>query len=517
MQLKNYLIKLALLPLLTLFLFNTQILAQQYNRPIPSSLFPYQFEKNNNDLNLGYYFATPFKIGSQPNSNSYIKPSPVIFDTDGYIYWYTTPTSTGCLDFKYYPSSNLYSFTSNYGPSNNPDFFILDENLNYIDTINAIGTLEDVHDIQKLDNGNWMISTIYSDTLDLTGYTFNSFQGKDNTPIKGFGLQEIDVNNNVIFEWNSNDYIHPSETYDTYGYDSTFFDYCHGNALEEDNDGNILLSFRHLNSIYKINRTTGDIIWKLGGRSSSFSFVDNNTFSGQHDIRRLNNGNYSLFDNGNMSQSPKLSRGLEYTLDTTSWIATLVNEFVHTDSVYARAMGSYQTTINDNKLLGYGLIFRPNPSATVIDNNDNTIAQIYFQDSVVSYRFLHFTPNLPQRPQITCEQTLTGWRLNAPTSSSYLWSTGDTTESIMVTSIDTVQVWTPFGDGFIGSNPLIISDINAPCGFNDIEEEKLFDANEKYRLYNLLGQPISFPENNHIYIKLYESGESQKIIYNNLK
>jgi hypothetical protein len=490
-----------------------QIQSQQYNRPIPNTLFPFEFEQNNNALNQGYYFATPSKIGSQPNSIGYIKPSVVLYDTDGYVYWYLTPNSNGCLDFKFYPLSNIYSFTSNYGPNNNPDFFILDSNLNYIDTINTIGTLEDVHDIQKLNNGNWMVSAIYSDTLDLTGYTFNGVTGKNNTPIKGFGLQEIDINNNVVFEWNSNDYIHPSETYDEYGYDSTFFDYCHGNAVEEDFDGNLLISLRHLNSIYKINRTNGDVIWKLGGKSSDFIFSNGDFFSGQHDIRALDNGNYSLFDNGNMSPDPKVSRGVEYLLDTISWTANIAEQYIHSDSIYSRAMGSYQTTINDNKLLGYGLTFRPNPSATIIDNNQNSIAEFIFQDSVVSYRFLHFTPTLPPRTQISCEQTLTGLRLWAPSSNSYLWSTGDTTESIMVTSMDTIQVWTPYGSGFIGSEPLIIDDINEPCGYSAINENSIIEGNEKYVLYNLLGQPVLRPKENQIYIKVYESGRTKKTIH----
>ncbi len=487
------------------------IQAQQFNRPVPNSLFPYEFEQVNQTIDTGYYFLTPMKIRTPNTSPSYKRPYALLLDSDGYIYWYSKPNARGCLDFKYYPESKTYSIAATYNQAD-PNFILLDSSLTYIDTINAINLLEDIHDIQQLNNGNWLISTIHIDTVDLTGYTFSGQPGKANTPIKGYGFQEIDQNGNLVLNWNSNDHIHPSETYDEYGYDSTFFDYCHGNTLEEDDDGNILISFRHLNSIYKINRLTGQVVWRLGGKSSNFTFINDSLFSGQHDIRRLDNGNYSLFDNGNMSPLPKLSRGVEYQLDTINWTATLVKEYIHPDAVYASAMGSYHTTINDFKIMGYGLIFRPSPSATIIDHSQTINTQIFLEDSVVSYRVHHFTPNLPPRPQITCEQTLAGWILNAPSASNYRWSTGENTPSIMVTQQDTVQVWIPYGSGFIGSEPLIISDINNPCGLASIEANKP-QPNEAYQLYNLLGQPIKNPKPYNLYLKVYSSGITEQIIH----
>lgn len=41
------------------------------------------------------------------------------------------------------------------------------------------------------------------------------------------------------------------------------------------------------------------MIWILGGRRNQFVFTNDLRFSRQHDIRRLANGNITLFDNGN--------------------------------------------------------------------------------------------------------------------------------------------------------------------------------------------------------------------------
>lgn len=44
-------------------------------------------------------------------------------------------------------------------------------------------------------------------------------------------------------------------------------------------------SASHTRALYYINGTTGDIIWKLGGKNSSFTFGPNATFYGQQDAR----------------------------------------------------------------------------------------------------------------------------------------------------------------------------------------------------------------------------------------
>ena len=68
-------------------------------------------------------------------------------------------------------------------------------------------------------------------------------------------------------------------------------------------DGNLLLSFRHLNQVMKIDRVTGDVIWRLGGKRSDFAF-DDDPWGGpcaQHTARELANGEIQIFDNGSAS------------------------------------------------------------------------------------------------------------------------------------------------------------------------------------------------------------------------
>ncbi len=61
-------------------------------------------------------------------------------------------------------------------------------------------------------------------------------------------------------------------------------------------------------------------------------------FSHQHDIRRIPNGNITLFDNGNL-HDPHYSRAVEYQLDEVNKIATSVWEYKNNPETYSFAMG----------------------------------------------------------------------------------------------------------------------------------------------------------------------------------
>jgi hypothetical protein len=137
--------------------------------------------------------------------------------------------------------------------------------------------------------------------------------------------------------------------------------FMHGNSIEVDSDNNLLLSNRVSNEVLKINRVTGDIIWIMGGPLNEFSFVDDplNGFNKQHDVRRIANGNITLFDNGTQ-HSPMLSRAVEYDIDEDNKTARLVWEYTHPDSIVAMSMGSVQRLPNNNTLINWGFFFETN-------------------------------------------------------------------------------------------------------------------------------------------------------------
>ena len=48
------------------------------------------------------------------------------------------------------------------------------------------------------------------------------------------------------------------------------YDYFHVNSIQQDTDGNLIVSSRDTFAAYKINRNTGQVMWILGGKRSSF-------------------------------------------------------------------------------------------------------------------------------------------------------------------------------------------------------------------------------------------------------
>lgn len=482
------------------------VYSQNFNRPVPNGIFPYEYTETGG-VESGYVLTTLTKLQVPPQDPNFVSPYPVLFDKDGYITWYSKPVIGNATDFKYFESINRYVYT--FIKQGVVYALVMDDQFNAVDTLTTSAT-RDVHDLQVANNGNWLIATAYFDTMDLSAYTFNGTQGGTAVSVKGFGYEEIDPAGTLVGWYNSNSNVHPTETYDFWGYNANNFDYCHGNAIEEDVDGNLLLSHRHLNSIHKIDRQTGDIIWRLGGELSDFTFVNDGGFSGQHDMRRLANGELSLFDNGNMSG---ITRGVRYELDTTNWTATRTGEYIHPAGATSSAMGSYQITASSIEVIGYGLIYRPEPSAVIVDTNHNELAAFYFQDSVVGYRFLHFELDLPNRPEITCNWNGTNWELIAPTGQSeYAWSTGETTNSIQLTQTGTYQVWVDQGVGMLGSLPFTVTNLNNPCsvGIDDLTLDE-----DSFEWYTVLGIKVDQPAPNNVYLKVFKSGKIEKVVTTN--
>ncbi len=77
-------------------------------------------------------------------------------------------------------------------------------------------------------------------------------------------------------------------------------------------DNNYIVSFRSLDSIIKINRDNGELMWTLGGIGDEFNINDTEQFSRQHYATISINNTLTIYDNGNTNEQSRL---LEYTLD----------------------------------------------------------------------------------------------------------------------------------------------------------------------------------------------------------
>ena len=229
----------------------------------------------------------------------------------------------------------------------NGSAYVLDESYTVVDawTIpNGYGA--DEHEFLLLDNGHALFLSYVPLPYDLTPYG-----GPADGQLIDIVLQEQDAAKQVVFEWHGSDHIPITDTYEEFA--DGVVDYMHTNAIAVDTDGHLLISSRNTSEITKINRQTGAVIWRLGGKGNQFTFTNDNGFWRQHDIRRLDNGHLTLFDNGN-EHTPPHSRAVEYAIDETAKTITRVWQYPADTHEYSFIMSNAQRLPNGNTLIGWG-------------------------------------------------------------------------------------------------------------------------------------------------------------------
>lgn len=222
-------------------------------------------------------------------------------------------------------------------------------------------------------------------------------------------VQELDIETGrVLFEWHSLDHIGLDEAIGDPPDDTGVpWDYFHLNAIEADGNGDLILSARNANGIYKIERITGRVLWRLNGTRSDFAMGEGTPFAYQHDARVHPNGELTLFDNAESDQGKDgeiPSRGMVIRLDEEAKTATLVREYLHPTGVLSVSQGNMQVLPNGNVFIGWGSA----PVFSEFDAEGNLIFNGRFPTGANSYRAYRFswvgTPSAP--PDIAVETGL---------------------------------------------------------------------------------------------------------------
>ena len=256
--------------------------------------------------------------------------------------------------------------------------------MNETDTLECVnGYLADFHDIQLLANGGYLLQTYDSIYVDMSQIDPG---GNTNALIIILIIQEFDSNKNLIFEWNAWEHLDIAD-YHNLNLTSNRIVWMHGNSIHIDLDSNILVSNRRSSEVIKIDRNNGDVIWYFGGPNNEFSITNDpyNGFSRQHDVRRIENGNILLFDNGN-DHDPPISRALEYEIDESEMTANLVWEFSHPEGYVVLAMGSVQRLPNNNTLINWGRLVNQGAVITEVDYDKNIVFEIQYPYPFYCYR-----------------------------------------------------------------------------------------------------------------------------------
>jgi hypothetical protein len=207
----------------------------------------------------------------------------------------------------------------------------------------------DLHELTLTDRGTALFTCPpVTEPVDLS-----AIGGSPHAAVRESIFQEVDIaTGRLVTEWRSLGHVDPDESYRA---PTHSFDYMHLNSIDVTPDGNLLISGRHTWALYKLDRATGAIMWRLGGKRSQFAMGTGAQFAWQHDVRLPNAHTLTVFDNGDDGRTrTHPTRGLKLDLDEKRRRVTLARAYLRPRPVDATAMGSARHLGDGHMAVGWG-------------------------------------------------------------------------------------------------------------------------------------------------------------------
>ena len=313
----------------------------------------------------GYVFIAPKKAVRQRG--------PLIVDERGRTVWFQ-PVGLGVADFRVQryrgrPVLTWWQGHSKFGRGRG-NYVILNSSYRQIALVRA---------------GNGLAGDEHEFTITPRNTALITFYERRGALIDS-GLQELDVaTGRVLFEWHALGHIALSESY-AKRRGKAPFDYFHINSVELGRDGNLLISARNTHAIYEIDRQTGAVIWRLGGKRSDFAMGSGTTFAWQHDARWRSPTTISLFDDGAAPAVEKRSRALLLHVDLPGRKVTLIHAYTHPKHLLSTSQGNMQVLPDGHVLVGWG----SEPWFTEFAADGTVVFDGHFAKGADSYRGYKF-------------------------------------------------------------------------------------------------------------------------------
>lgn len=317
---------------------------------------------------------------------------PQIVDDEGRVVWFRpTPPPTTATGFRVQryrgePVLTWWQGRTRMGHGMG-EYVVLDRHYREVARIRAgNGYMGDHHELQLTPRGTAYVPIYAPRRADL-----RSVGGRRDGTIFESIVQEVDVaTGRVLWEWHSADHLPVSEGV-TPPKASKPHDYFHINSVDEDGRGRVLLSARNMHAIYAIDKRSGDLVWRLGGKRSDFAMGPGARFHFQHDATWLRDPGpryetISLFDNQATPPTADQSRGLVLRLDLRDRTARVVREYRHPDALLSIAEGNLQSLPGGNVFVGWG----PERSASEFSRDGRLLFDVVVPPGADSYQAFRY-------------------------------------------------------------------------------------------------------------------------------
>lgn len=307
------------------------------------------------------------------------RPWVIVFDHEGVPRWWYSPDTRALWGqvLSVGTVSWARSFGDGYGLDPHMAHEVRSLSGKLIRVVRTKGEIIDGHEFQGLANGNVLVDT-YAPGAKVN---LNRFGGPRSASAVFAEVQEIDPAGQVVWRWNSQRHIGLGETGRWWrnvlsnGKRSArgvvTLDPVHINSIEPRGTDEVVVSMRHTDAIYGIERSSGDIRWKLGGTETADSLriigdPAAKLFGGQHDARVDEDGDISVYDNG--KDRPRRPRVVSYRLDLERGTATYLGQLNELRIKTSHCCGSARPLRGGGWLVSWG----DNPLVTAFDRDERT-------------------------------------------------------------------------------------------------------------------------------------------------
>jgi hypothetical protein len=368
-------------------------------QPIPITVL-----KSNPDTAPGLIFLTP--TAADPTG---VQGAQIVDGQGRPVWFHPLPTGEGAYDLRvqvYHHEPVLTWIQSKGVFSTGPTTdYIADRHYHVIATVNAgNGLTADIHEFHLTREGTALITAYRTVPADLS-----SVGGPASGLVTEGVVQEIDIDNGrVLFEWHSLDHVGLEESEAPVSTSPTVaWDYFHLNAVSVDEDGNLLINARNTWTAYRLDRHSGKIIWRLGGKKTDFVLGPNVAFAWEHNPTAVDDhGLIRIFDNEASPPVLPYSRVIWVRHDDVNKTATLERSFQHPDGLSAGSQGNAQGLENGDTFIGWGALTR----FSEIDARNNLLFDAELPTGYNSYRAYRFewVGEPDTRPVATAQRTSEG-------------------------------------------------------------------------------------------------------------
>lgn len=302
----------------------------------------------------------------------------VIVDNTGKVVWYHYSPNGTLNSFQAHPAG-VYTLLGT--GATETEFRLLNSLGEQIGTLACVGRPTRFHEVLMLSGGDAYVLCDETRTMDLSALGGNAAAAVTGTVVQHLSATEP---RSVLWEWNAFDHFQITDlpAPDRSG---PAVNFTHGNGIGFDSDSNLILGFRSLSEVTKVDRTSGAVIWRFGGLQNQFGFLNDpkGTFERQHGVRWAGPGQVQLLDNGLVAPS----RFVRYLLNPVSMTALMEWQFIDAPTTYTNVGGTTQFHPDGHGTVTFGRAGR----VIEVDEAGNRVWELTGLDGVYVFRVQRLT------------------------------------------------------------------------------------------------------------------------------